>query len=161
MERNAAAALRREGFQESQQRHERSLALRYKGQSFELEIKYTNAHPAKSFHSAHMERYGYAQESNIVEVVSARVRSTGIVEKLSQKRRRVSRKKSHTKPSKYLTAYLAGKKLRVAVYHRDELQAGARLHAPCIITEYSSTTLIPPGAQTEVDGYANLIIQLR
>ncbi|MDQ6653034.1 MAG: hydantoinase/oxoprolinase family protein, partial [Acidobacteriota bacterium] len=161
MERKAAAALRREGFQESQQRHERSLALRYKGQSFELQIKYTKADPAAGFHRAHFERYGYAQQSNIVEVVSARVRSIGIVEKLSQRRSTVSRKKNHARPSKYVTAYLTGKKLRVAVYHRDELPAGARLHAPCIITEYSSTTLIQPGAQTEVDGYANLIIELR
>ena len=68
------------------QKHERSLALRYKGQSFELEIKQTGANLAASFHRAHRERYGYAQESNIVEIVSARVRSTGIVEKLAQRR---------------------------------------------------------------------------
>ena len=59
-----------------------------------------------------------------------------------------------------MTAYLDGKKLSVAVYHRDKLAAGARLRAPCIVTEYSSTTLIPPGASGEVDGYGNLIIQV-
>jgi N-methylhydantoinase A len=161
MERSATAALRREGFRESQQLHERSLALRYKGQSFELQIKYTVANPAARFHRAHLERYGYAQESNTIEVVSTRVRSTGMVKKLAQKRSRGSRKKGYAKPGKYATAYLDGKKLRVGVYRRDELPAGARLRAPCIVTEYSSTTLIPSGVQTEVDGYANLIIELR
>src|SRR6185295_13438217 len=82
MERTAAVALRREGFPTVKQRHERSLALRYKGQSFELEIKRTSGNIATEFHRAHQERYGYAQESNVVEVVSARVRSSGIVEKL-------------------------------------------------------------------------------
>ncbi|MEP6743280.1 MAG: hydantoinase/oxoprolinase family protein, partial [bacterium] len=39
MERTATDVLRREGFPTAKQRHERSLGLRYKGQSFELEIK--------------------------------------------------------------------------------------------------------------------------
>ena len=54
----------------------------------------------------------------------------------------------------------AGKKERAAVYDRDELSVGARLRTPCIVTEYSSTTLIPPSANAEVDGYGNLIIQV-
>jgi len=48
----------------------------------------------------------------------------------------------------------------VAVYQREELSAGTQLRTPCIVTEYSSTTVIPPGATTEIDGYGNLIIQL-
>jgi len=49
MERTAAAALRREGFPPAKQRHERSLALRYKGQSFELDINQRRAGLAASF----------------------------------------------------------------------------------------------------------------
>ncbi len=158
MERNATVTLRREGFPESKQLHERSLAVRYKGQSFELEIKQTRGDVGANFHRAHFERYGYAQESNVVEVVSARVRSTGIVEKLSQRRDNASHKK-HAKPAKYVTAYLDGKKLSVAVYRRDELSAQTQLRAPCIVTEYSSTTLIPPSARARTDSYGNVIIE--
>ena len=160
MERSAGVALRREGFPTSTQLHERSLAMRYKGQSFELEIKQTGADIAADFHRAHRARYGYAQ-SNIVEVVSARVRSTGIVEKPAQKRRNVAGKKGYAKPVEHVIAYLEGKKLRVAVYERDELPTGAQLRSPCIVMEYSSTTLIPPGANVELDGYGNLIIQVK
>lgn len=160
MERAAAVALRREGFPTAKQRHERSLALRYKGQSFELEIRKTSGNVAAEFHRAHRERYGYAQESNIVEIVNARVRSTGIVERLAERRRSASSRLAFAKPAKNVTAYLDGKKLSVAVYQRDELPAGAQLRAPCIVTEYSSTTLIPPGANAELDGYGNLIIQV-
>jgi len=163
MERAAAVALRREGFPTAKQRHERSLALRYKGQSFELEIRKTSGNVAAEFHRAHRERYGYAQESNTVEIVSARVRSTGIVEKLAKRRRRSangSRRKQFAKPVRNVNAYLDGKKLGVAIYQRDELPARAQLRTPCIVTEYSSTTLIPPGARGEVDGGGNLIIQL-
>jgi N-methylhydantoinase A len=159
MERSAGAALRREGFPASKQQHQRSPAMRYKGQSFELEIKQTGADIASGFHRAHRARYGYAQ-SNTVEVVSARVRSPGIVEKLTQKRSNVAGRKGHAKPVKHVMAYLDGKKVRVAVYERDGLPAGAQLRSPCIVTEYSSTTLIPPGARGEVDGFRNLIIQV-
>jgi N-methylhydantoinase A len=159
MERVAAGALHREGFPVTKQRHERSLALRYKGQSFELEIKKTSGNVAAEFHRAHRERYGYAQESNIVEIVSARLRSTGLVEKLAQRRSKTSPSQAFAKPTRHATAYLDGKKLDVAVFNRSDLPAGARVQTPCIVTEYSSTTLFSPGTRAEVDGYGNLIIQ--
>jgi N-methylhydantoinase A len=158
MERAAAAALRREGFPEAKQRHERSLALRYKGQSFELEIKQTRAGIAASFHKAHLERYGYEQE-NTVEIVSARVRSMGLVEKPAERKQSSARNKP-AKAERYVAAFLNGKKQQVAVYRRDDLRAGDRLRTPCIVTEYSSTTLIPSNAKAVVDNYGNLIIQL-
>lgn len=159
MERAATRALRGEGFATAKQKHERSLALRYKGQSFELDIKHTGTNLAASFHRAHRERYGYAQEANTVEIVSARVRSTGMVEKLVERATNTQGRKLVAKAAKKVTAYMDGKKLNVVIYERNELKAGAQLRAPCIVTEYSSTTLIPPGARGEVDGYGNLIIQ--
>ncbi|MBC8030740.1 MAG: hydantoinase/oxoprolinase family protein [Pyrinomonadaceae bacterium] len=165
MEQVAAVALTREGFDRSKQLHERSLAARYKGQSFELEIKQTGNIDA-TFHRAHLKRYGYAQELNTVEIVSARLRSTGIVEKLSIKRgaprqRLRASTGAVARPSgRAQFANFEGKKLRVAVYQRDELKPGMRLYAPCIVTEYSSTTIIPPDTRAGVDEHGNLIIQV-
>lgn len=159
MERTAAVALRREGFYEAKQRHERSLALRYKGQSFELEIKQTRAGIAASFHKAHLERYGYEQE-NTVEIVSVRVRSTGLVEKSPEEKHSAARDKAFAKAATKVDAFLNGKKQQCVVYRRDELRVGARLRTPCIVTEYSSTTLIPSDAKAWVDDYGNVIIQL-
>ncbi|HKP72807.1 MAG TPA: hydantoinase/oxoprolinase family protein, partial [Pyrinomonadaceae bacterium] len=83
MERAARATLKREGFTGAQQRHERSVAARYKGQSFELEIKWKSTNAlAAAFHRAHLARYGYAEERAAVEIVSARLRSRGLVEKI-------------------------------------------------------------------------------
>jgi len=159
MERAAADVLRREGFPAAKQRHERSLALRYKGQSFELEIKQTSGNIAAHFNRAHRERYGYAQLESVVEVVSARMRSAGLVQKLALKRRSVPRTQ-FAKPAKHVEVYIEGKKLNAAVYERDLLQPGMKLSAPAIVTEYSSTTLIPPGTRTEVDASGNLILQV-
>jgi N-methylhydantoinase A len=160
MESVARAALRREGFSESQQRHQRSLAMRYKGQSFELEIKQTNGNIAAAFHRAHQARYGYAQKTNTVEIVSARVRSSGVVEKLRQSRLPRFSAKVAAKPAAQMEAFFDGQKVRAIVYNRDELRAGAQLHGPCVITEYSATTLIPSEATARVDDCGNLIIDL-
>jgi N-methylhydantoinase A len=160
MEHAGAAALRREGFPPAKQCHERSLALRYKGQSFELQIKQARGGLAASFHRAHRKRYGYAQESNAVEIVSARVRSTGVLEKLAERRRSTSQSRGFAKAAKRADAFLNGKKLQVVVYRREELPAGAGLRTPCIVTEYSSTTLIPRSARAHVDNFGNLIIEI-
>jgi N-methylhydantoinase A len=159
MERTARRLLRQEGFSIEQQRQERSLALRYKGQSFEIEIRQTTGNIDESFHRAHCERYGYAQESNTVEIVSARLRSIGVVGKRREKSA-VVRSRRFVEPARTSAAYIDGQRLNVAVYNRDELHPGARLRTPCIVTEYSSTTLIPAGVVAEVDSLGNLIIKV-
>src|SRR3989442_9644172 len=160
LEKQARAVLRREGFVESKQRHERSLAARYQGQSFELPIKQTRGDIAAAFHRAHRARYGYAQEKNVVEIVSARARSIGVVEKLKTRRASRSSSRRFAKPHDFAETYFDRKKLHVAVYRREELPVGARLHVPCILTEYAATTLIPSGSAPELDSYGNLIIDL-
>jgi N-methylhydantoinase A len=171
MQRAAHAALKREGFRDARlQSYERTLAVRYKGQSFELEIEWQRgANIAAAFHRAHEARYGYAQEANSVEIVNARLRATGLVEKLKTRnvKRRVdkeaaksSRKFSEAKPHDYAMIYFdEAKATRTALYQRDELQAETRLHSPCIVSEYSATTLVPPRAQAAIDAHENLIIE--
>jgi N-methylhydantoinase A len=150
MERDAAAVLRREGFPASKQRHERALAMRYRGQSFELLITKTAGNIADAFHRAHRGRYGYAQEHGEIEIVSARLRSIGLVERLSMKK--IPVKKGVVKPHGTTKAHV--------IYKRDALGGGMKLRTPCIVTEYSATTLIPADATAHVDQFGNILIQL-
>jgi N-methylhydantoinase A len=182
LQREASAALRREGFDSMRQRHEQFVAVRYKGQSFELDLEVGDELSgaanleglAASFHRAHLARYGYAQEANTVEIVSARVRSIGLVGKVDEetpgRRRRGAgaveggrkrgRKGSVEPPHASALVCLTDGKLReVAVYRREELEAGARLQSPSIVTEYSSTTLVPAGAEAALDARANLVVK--
>jgi len=156
LEREAAALLRAEGFPRSKQRHERSLAMRYRGQSFELEVRNTTGDLASEFHRAHRERYGYAQEQSEIEIVSARLRSFGLVEKLPERRIEAGKNKPHGN----VTAHLGGRKMSVALYKRDELFANTKLQTPCIVTEYSATTLIDADAKARIDEFGNLLIFL-
>ena len=162
MEREARAALRNEGFRESEQRHERLLAVRYRGQSFELEIKWRpRMSVIDSFHDAHYARYGYAQPDNAVEIVSARLRSAGLVEKPKTRSAAKARPvRRLARPYDYAKVYFSyGRPERTGLYNRDELRPGERLVSPCIITEYSATTLVPAGASAALDTHANIIIE--
>ncbi|CAN5602723.1 hydantoinase/oxoprolinase family protein [soil metagenome] len=164
LEQIAVGALRKEGFSGSKQRRERSLAARYKGQSFELNIespKGGSENIAASFHRAHQARYGYAQESDVVEIVSTKLRSIGIVKQFKEPRILGSRKSAWAKPHSSGVAYFDGTEHRIGIYQRDDLGAGMKLRTPCIVTEYSATTLIPEGAKARVDLFGNLIIELR
>jgi len=160
LETQAQATLLHEGFPNRKQKHERSLAARYKGQSFELQIKQTSGDIAAAFHRAHRSRYGYAQTENAVEIVSARVRSSGIVDKTRVARNRVSKSPVVAKPHNFVETYFERKRVRAAVYERDRLTPGSRLSTPCILVEYSATTLVPARILAELDEYENVIIGL-
>ncbi|MFN2453859.1 MAG: hydantoinase/oxoprolinase family protein [Pyrinomonadaceae bacterium] len=164
MKEEGRRVLRREGFSERAQRFETSVKVRYKGQSFELELEWKAAtNLVAAFHRAHDARYGYALEENGVEIVGVRLRAAGIVAKLKDEQtRRVSGKSKSEKNATPLTTaevFFSLKPSRVAVYERGQLHAGARLRVPCIVTEYSSTTLVPQGARAYVDAQRNLIIE--
>ncbi|HET9713744.1 MAG TPA: hypothetical protein VFP64_17775, partial [Pyrinomonadaceae bacterium] len=88
--------------------------------------------------------------------VSTRLRSFGLVEKLPQEK--LSRGKA--RPFKRVVAHLDGRKVEVNLYKRDELYAGAKLQIPCIVSEYSATTLIPGGTTARVDEFGNLLVTL-
>ena len=163
MERAARAALRREGFTDEgrEQRHAPSVAARYKGQSFELEIDWKPRQSlVAAFHRAHLARYGYAQEESAVEIVSARLRSRGLTLKLKRERIARSRDASVVAPDGDALVYFTIRPEQVGIYARENLRAGARLKTPCIVTEYSATTLVHAGARARVDAGGNLIIEL-
>jgi N-methylhydantoinase A len=161
MEREAKSVLQAEGFPDAKQRHERALAMRYRGQSFELEIKLGKEDVAASFHRAHRERYGYDQKGSEIEIVSARLRSRGLVEELPTPKAKTSRQIRTAAPSRYYKVRMNGRRLSVGVYRRDELPSNAQLQTPCIVTEYSATTLLPAGTRPSVDHLGNLIIWLQ
>jgi N-methylhydantoinase A len=48
-----------------------------------------------------------------------------------------------------------------AIYDRSRLHAGNRIPGPAIVTEYSATSLIPPGWSALVDRNGNLILEAR
>ena len=156
LEREARAVLQSEGFPARKQKHERLLAARYVGQSFELEFVFKpKTDIAAAFNRAHEERYGYAQKGATVEVVSLRLRSRGLVGSIPKAT--LPRAGNRVKPLSFAPVHFAATAERTAIYERAELPAHAVLQTPCIVREYSATTLIPPRCKAQVDEFGNLI----
>jgi N-methylhydantoinase A len=156
LEHQAVAELSAEGFAPAQTKLLRALALRYRGQSFELEVA-ADGEVLAEFHRAHRERYGHADPQRAVEIVSVRLRGVGVTEKPNLKYVKPGRR-HRPKPQRDWLVWLGEKRRRVAVYDRTELQPGAVIAAPALIVEYGSTTLIPPGWKATVDGWQNLLL---
>jgi N-methylhydantoinase A len=159
LEKDARAALAGEGFHSSQIKLTRSIAMRYAGQSFEIDIPWGRRFEA-GFHSAHRDRYGYADRSRPTEIVSLRMRAAGITEKphLVKSRRRGNPRAAVSHPA---SLYIGRRINRVPVYNRDGLDVGVRLKGPAIITEYSSTTFVPPAWKIGVDELRNLVMTFK
>jgi len=157
LERQAILDLRSEGFPQSRTALARSVAMRYAGQSFEIEVPWGKRF-LSAFHAAHRARYGYADSSRSTEIVSLRLRATGITDKPST-RRVPSKTRRRPKAENIARVYLKDRPADIPVYARDQLEAGAVIRGPAVVTEYSSTTLIPDGRRVSVDAFLNLIIE--
>ncbi|MBI3653140.1 MAG: hydantoinase/oxoprolinase family protein [Acidobacteria bacterium] len=156
LEREAHKDLITEGFTKERQKLARSVAMRYVGQSFEIELAWQENFEQK-FHALHQERYGYADASRQTEIVSLRLKATGVTDK-PRLRRSALRQPAAPQVASIARVFLTERASRVPVYRRDDLSTGAQFSGPAIVTEYSSTTLIPAHRTVEVDAWLNLII---
>ncbi|MGE0103204.1 MAG: hydantoinase/oxoprolinase family protein [Blastocatellales bacterium] len=157
LERQAAADLRAEGFGSADIRLVRTMAIRYQGQSFELEVDAGGDFVA-AFHRAHAARYGHSDPGRTVEIVSIRLRGIGVTGK-PEIRSEPVRRRFKARPDRYADVYLGPRPESVAVFNRAGLRAGAIIQSPAIIVEYGSTTLLPRGWLARIDRFRNIIIE--
>src|SRR5581483_4248200 len=87
LEADAARALDAEDVPSHRRALERTCALRYRGQSFELTVA-AEGDLVAAFHAAHEARYGYALPGRPVELVAARLRAVGRAEPVARRRAR-------------------------------------------------------------------------
>ena len=156
-----------EGFTPDQLKIDRSLDMRYEGQSYELNIPYfaeTGAYLQETqvlvqkFHAAHNQRFGYGRTDAPVEVVNLRLTATGETDKPPIQPLPLV----DADPSKAFTiqnrVVFEGEALTTDFYRREALQPGNQIVGPAILTEFSATTVIPPNFSAVVDAYQNLIL---
>jgi len=138
----------------------RSLDLRYRGQGYELNIPLTR-NLLNDFAQEHRRRYGYHYVDREIELVTLRLRATlksTTVHAGTDAFVRPSRAKLG-KPSLLETPVLFdGKKVKTKILSRKDLRPGKNYSGPAIVTEYSATTVIPPGKRFHIDKVASLII---
>jgi N-methylhydantoinase A len=158
LERQARAELRRDRLPANSAAVERSLDLRYVGQSYELAVPFV-ADFCEQFHRAHEKVYGYADPRRAVEVVNLRVRLTIPTPKPAI--RRASLRTASNPDGAVIrrkTAWFEGRAYPTPLYERARLAAGTQFRGPAVVIEYSSTTVIPPDFVCHVDEFLNLIL---
>ena len=134
-----------------------SVDLRYQGQGYELNVPWRNAPELlDDFHATHQRRFGYYHANKRIELVTLRVRAS-----LPQQGGSISgaQTKSAAQPAATRApVYFGSKSVNTQVLRREVLHAGYTASGPLIVTEYTATTVIPPGWKLGVDRSGALLI---
>ena len=153
-------------------RLERIVDARYEGQGYELRVdakagaideKWVKA-VKNEFHEAHEKEFSRRFEDVDVQIANIRVRAIGAMPGLKPT---LVKKGTKTPPKNALKLTAdawfekAGKpaKFKTKFYERTELLAGNHIAGPAIITQFDSTSVVPPGYTADVDKHGNLIIK--
>ena len=139
-----------------------TLDLRYKGQSYTLNLLWEGLETTEeAFHTLHESRYGHRLEMP-VEMVNLRqqVRGPGINLALDRLRPLESGSGGHhIEPDRFAAVYGIG--APVPVYERSRLLSGQEVSGPAVITEEVSTTWLAPQWECRVDAIGNLLLKRR
>jgi N-methylhydantoinase A len=161
LEKSAAKDFREEAWQGRPQ-YSRSIDIRYRGQGYELNIPFTKT-LLRDFEQEHKRRYGYIHPNRETELVTLRLRAIlksktthvgadAFVRPGRAKLGRLSRLKA--------PVLFENKKLETRIYSRDDLKRDKKYSGPAIVTEYSATTIIPPGKRFHLDPAGNMVISI-
>ncbi len=176
MEGLARAELEQEGLPAQQMTARRFLDVRYVGQSFELTIDYPEARGSRSaaaaqtrnlaraisdsFYRAHLQRFGYADRGEPVEIVNLRLKLDLAVDKPDiPPQPPQGPDPSQAQIADVGVVFRQGE-LATPLYRRELLSTGNRLTGPALVVQLDTTTVIPPGWQGEVDPYGNLLLAM-
>jgi N-methylhydantoinase A len=160
MEAAAGRQLTIDGFGAAEQRRQRSLDLRYRGQAFELSVPFEaeRAGVEATFHRRHAVTYGHANPDAPVELVNARLTAWGVVPRPAAERHAGGAPTLADALVERRPAWFAGTAHDCPVWERERLPGGAVLAGPAIVEEFGATTVIPPGWRATLDAHGNLLV---
>jgi N-methylhydantoinase A/oxoprolinase/acetone carboxylase beta subunit len=147
----------------------RSADARYVGQGYEVTVPVPPGRldaaalgrVRASFHEVYAARYGYANPSEPVEVVTWKLSAVGGSPRVALAKAAAGSADVHRKATRRAYFPEARGYTDTPVYDRYALAAGTSLTGPAIVEERESTTVLPPGVTATVDEYANLIAETR
>jgi N-methylhydantoinase A len=168
LEQRAAGDLAAQGVPESRLRLVRTADLRYFGEAYEVGV------PAPAgevdlealgamtdrFHAEHVRLYGYSYEGEqLCEIVNVRVTAVGLVDRPSVPTPRATTSGARPEPVGTRAVLLSGAAFsEIREFDRRGLPAGEALTGPCVVQEYGSTTIVPPGWLARCDAHGNLVL---
>lgn len=130
----------------------RSVDCRYAGQSFALNVPWTDPQQVvQAFHHVHEERYGH-QLDKPVEALNLRVKLEGPATAVEVAGVPAS---GALEPA---LVELAGFDAPIPCHHRESLFAGANFDGPALLIEHHSTAYVHAGWRATVDAKGNVLL---
>ena len=146
----------------------RSIDMRYKMQSHELNIIISNNEIKKTdlsifikkFQDKHEEEYGYVLKDHPVEIATLRLQCIGKNQDIKLNRNKNNNNLTPENAYKHSReVYMPKTGLReIKVYDREKMNSGMEVDGPSLIDGLEATVFIPDGWKTQVDDYNDLII---
>ncbi len=140
-------------------RIERFLDMRYRGQSYELIVPFSDT-VYTDFHRLHEYRYGYANNNAPVEVVNLRVRAVGQTTPPPLSPRPVQGPNPVAAYLKSRRVFFTVDPIETPFYRAESLEPGNRIQGPAVVVRSDTTILIGPTDRAEVDEFDNLLIEV-
>jgi N-methylhydantoinase A/oxoprolinase/acetone carboxylase beta subunit len=144
-----------EGFTGNLARVERTLDIRYVGQSYEITVPAAEGF-RDEFDCRHQRIYGYSNPRRAVEVVNIRVVATGITDK-PQLPRVTNAPRAVAQPARVGQAQFSGRRLDTGFYRWEDLPHGAVGEGPAVVAGGQATAIVPPGFRFRLDDFGNLV----
>jgi N-methylhydantoinase A len=133
-----------------------SLDLRYKGQSYEINVAY-GENLVESFNEKHKLLYGYSIPSEQIELVNVRLHSIyQRMKNIPHQERRGDNKPHEKRLMMFEDGFVEGE-----VFFRKDLNPGFEGMGPAVIEEETATTVIPPDIIFSMDHYRVIYMEVK
>ncbi len=150
----ALSSMEAEGVPREQCRIQGSVDLRYAGQSYTLNVPWSNIDAVRQqFHRLHAQRYGHRLDLPL-ELVNLRLGARGAGVAVQPLALAASRPGV---PFEYCA--VPGERTPVPCYAREQLAAGQQLEGPALITEQVASTWLARNWLLQVDSMGNLVLE--
>ena len=138
-----------------------SADMRYRGQSYEIEVPLDRemqaADIAQAFHARHKAVFDYADPGGDIEVVNIRLAIRAAAPAI---RLPTLDAAAGPPPSTAIDIYLDRRWQQVGLYQREHLRDGHVIVGPAVVAQPDATLLLPEGAHATVQAQGHLLIEL-
>ncbi len=137
-------------------RAERTVELRYAGQSYELSLLWQGrAATAAAFHAEHERRFGYADPARPIEVVNAEVTARAHNPGFALPEAPAG---PPAAPLRTVSAWFEGTSHPTPAYRFEALAQGQEIASPALLAGDHAAALVPPGSTARIDRHGNALI---
>jgi len=144
-----------------------SADMRYRGQSFEIEVPIEDSWAESgdidaliaAFHRQHSLIYDFSDEAAEVQIINLRLVIAGATA-LPEFTEQV-RIMGEPVPEKHIDVWYDSESRNLPLYLRQALRHGHRLNGPAVIAQEDATICIPAGFAGSIDAHGNLHLLLR